>query len=332
MWAGLGLGGEFVKSGLALPHGQILRAVQMERRVLAGRALRSPKQYPGGTLRRALTPSTGEALYYNKALFQKAGITTPPTTYDELVADADKLDGRRHPGDHLRRHRQLARDAADGRDPGSQVRRRKARRADGDEGGLEPTSPAPPSPSQSSHKWTSKYILKPFMGIDNNQSFNLFLAGRAAMMLEGDWLVGQLADANKLDDYGLFPFPTGTDRLYGFAEYNYISTKSKNPDIAAKFLDYLQSTPVQQANLGDLRRDLGEQERQVRQPASRSISEWAEIFRPVQRRLRERRPGLPAGRDDGILPRDQRGRQRQSRSGDGRRRACRSSSPRANSG
>ena len=39
-------------------------------------------------------------------------------------------------------------------------------------------------------KWTKNYILSPFMGIDQTQSFNLFIAGRAAMMLEGDWLVG----------------------------------------------------------------------------------------------------------------------------------------------
>jgi raffinose/stachyose/melibiose transport system substrate-binding protein len=70
------------------------------------------------------------------------------------------------------------------------------------------------------------------MGIDQQQPFNLFLAGRAAMMLEGSWLVGQLRNANKLADYGVFPFP-GASRLYGFAEYDYISTKSKNPDIAA---------------------------------------------------------------------------------------------------
>jgi raffinose/stachyose/melibiose transport system substrate-binding protein len=101
------------------------------------------------------------------------------------------------------------------------------------------------------HRWTSKYFLKPFMGIDQNQSFNLFIAGRAAMMLEGDWLVGQLKGVHKLADYAVIPFPTGGNRLYGFAEYNYISTKSKNPDVAAKFLDYLESTPVQQAHLGD---------------------------------------------------------------------------------
>ena len=33
----------------------------------------------------------GEALYYNKALFAKAGIASEPKTYDEFVADAAKL-------------------------------------------------------------------------------------------------------------------------------------------------------------------------------------------------------------------------------------------------
>src|SRR5208337_2870371 len=54
-----------------------------------------------------------------------------------------------------------------------------------------------------------------------------------------------------LGDFAVFPFPTGGKRLYGFAEYNYVSTKSKNPDVAAKFLDFLESTPVQQAHLGE---------------------------------------------------------------------------------
>ena len=54
----------------------------------------------------------------------------------------------------------------------------------------------------------------------------------------------------KLDEISIFPFPTGTNRLYGFAEYLYLSSKSKNPDLAAKFLDYLSSTEVQQKCLG----------------------------------------------------------------------------------
>lgn len=62
------------------------------------------------------------------------------------------------------------------------------------------------------------------------------------MMLEGDWLVSQLENSSaNLGDYGMFPFPTNTQRLYGFA-----STTTSAPraqiDLAAKFLDYFLST------------------------------------------------------------------------------------------
>ena len=127
-------------------------------------------------------------------------------------------------------------------------------------------------------KWAKNYILSPFMGIDNNQSFNLFVAGRAAMMLEGDWLVQQLAEAGNLDRYGLFPFPTGTKRLYGFAEYHYISTKSKEPDLAAKFLDYFISTSVQQAVLGKF--STTSINRNVKYENLRPLdAQWNEIFK-----------------------------------------------------
>ena len=72
MWAGLGLGGEFVKSGLALPMDKDYQEYKWDDRFLPV-ALSFSKQYPGG---RFGIPSTfhGEALYYNKALFKKAGI------------------------------------------------------------------------------------------------------------------------------------------------------------------------------------------------------------------------------------------------------------------
>jgi len=95
------------------------------------------------------------------------------------------------------------------------------------------------------------------------------------MMLEGNWLVGQLRNANKLADYGLFPFP-GTTRLYGFGEYNYISKQSKNPDAAAKFLDYLESAPVQQANLAVFG---GSVNKNVKSDSKEPLDlQWAKIF------------------------------------------------------
>lgn len=245
MWAGLGLGGEFIKSGLALPMDKYYKQYKWDDEFIAP-ALSFSKQYPGG---RYGVPYTfrGEALYYNKALFEKAGITSLPKTYDELVADADKLvaAGIRPitfggtVNWHVMRLMDEILEVQCGAEKHDALMAIKVSWAD---------EPCATKSFEELHKWTSKYFLKPFMGIDNNQAFNLFLAGRAAMMLEGNWLVGQLRNANKLADYGVFPFP-GASRLYGFGEYNYISTKSKNPDVAAKFLDYLESTPVQQANL-----------------------------------------------------------------------------------
>lgn len=272
MWAGLGLGGEFIKSGLALPMDKYYAQYKWDDEFIAP-ALSFSKQYTGGRFGLPYT-FRGEALYYNKALFEKAGITSLPKTYEELVADADKLAGAGIPAItfggtvnwHLMRLMDEILEVQCGPEKHDALMAMKVNWAD---------EPCATRSFEELHKWTSKYVLKPFMGIDNNQSFNLFLAGRAAMMLEGNWLVGQLRNANKLAEYGVFPFP-GTTRLYGFGEYNYISTKSKHPDLAAKFLDYLESTPVQQANLQVFG---GSVNKNVKSDSKEPLDlEWAKIF------------------------------------------------------
>jgi len=246
-WAGLGLGGEYIKAGLSLPLDKYYEEYKWDDELVPAAASFS-RIYEGG---RQGVPFTfkGEALYYNKALFEQAGVTAEPTNYDELVAAADKLKTAGIPAItfggtvnwHLMRLMDVILEAKCG------VEKHDALMAMT----VKWSEEACASDSFAElDKWSKNYILSPFMGIDNAQSFNLFTAGRAAMMLEGDWLVQQLSEAGDLDAYGIFPFPTGTDRLYGFAEYNYISTKSQNPDLAAKFLDYFISTPVQQSVLG----------------------------------------------------------------------------------
>ncbi len=247
MWAGLGLGGEFVKAGLSKPLDEAYTKYDWDKR-LVGTAGSFSKIYPGG---RNGVPYTfhGEGIYYNKELFAKAGITAPPTTYDELKADAAKLKQAGIPAMtfggtvnwHLMRLMDVILEAKCGAEKHDQLMDMKL------DWGTEPCATAS---FQELNDWSQNYILKPFMGIDNSQSFNLFLANRAAMMVEGDWLVSQLADSKKIDNFDLFPFPTGTDRLYGFAEYLYVSAKSPNSEEATKFLDYLLSDKVQQENLG----------------------------------------------------------------------------------
>ncbi|WP_198931577.1 ABC transporter substrate-binding protein [Rhizobium rhizosphaerae] len=247
MWAGLGLGGEFVKAGLSKPLDAYYQQYDWDKRIV-GTAGSFSKLYEGG---RHGVPYTfhGEAIYYNKSLFQKAGIAELPKSYDELKAVAAKL---KEAGImpmtfggtvnwHLMRLMDVILEAKCGAEKHDQLMDMKL------DWGTEACATAS---FNELADWSQNYILKPFMGIDNSQSFNLFLANRAAMMVEGDWLVGQLSDAKKIDNFDLFPVPTGTDRLYGFAEYLYVSSKSRNPDEAAKFLDYLLSDKVQQENLG----------------------------------------------------------------------------------
>jgi raffinose/stachyose/melibiose transport system substrate-binding protein len=205
-WAGLGLGGEFVKSGLALPMDKYYAEYKWDDRFLPV-ALSFSKQYPGGQFGIPYT-FHGEAIYYNKSLFQKAGIMAEPKTYDELVAAADKLAKAGIPAFtfggtvnwHVMRLMDEILETECGAEKHDALMTMKANWAE---------EPCATKAFDELHRWTSKYFLKPFMGIDQSQSFNLFLAGRAAMMLEGDWLVGQLKGANRLADFAVFPFPTG---------------------------------------------------------------------------------------------------------------------------
>ncbi|MAM12048.1 MAG: ABC transporter substrate-binding protein [Rhizobiaceae bacterium] len=249
-WAGLGLGGEYVKAGLSLPLDKYYDEYHWSDELLPTAAAFADL-YEGG---KQGVPFTfkGEAVYYNKKLFEKAGITEEPKTYEEFLADAQKLkDAGIAPFTfggtvnwHVMRLMDVILETKCGAEKHDALMAMTADWA---------TEPCATDSFAEFAKWTQDYTLQPFMGIDNKQSYSLFTADRAAMMLEGDWLVGQLAGSGEnLDDYGIFPFPTNTDRLYGFAEYNYISTKSDDPDAAAKFLDYLLSTDVQQRVLGKI--------------------------------------------------------------------------------
>ncbi|MBK0023836.1 extracellular solute-binding protein [Ochrobactrum sp. S46] len=249
-WAGLGLGGEYVKAGLSLPLDKYYTEYKWNDDLLPASAAFADL-YPGG---KHGVPFTfkGEGVYYNKKLFEQAGITEEPKTYDELLAAAQKLKDAGIPAFtfggsvnwHVMRLMDVILETKCGAEKHDAL---KAMQADW------AVEPCAKDAFEEFGKWTKDYTLQPFMGIDNKQSYSLFTAGRAAMMLEGDWLVSQLNGTGvNLDDYGIFTFPTDTGRLYGFGEYNYISSKSKNPDIAAKFLDYFLSTDVQQDLVGQI--------------------------------------------------------------------------------
>ena len=248
MWGGLGLGGEFAMAGASAPLDQYYAKYKWDDRFSAA-SLSDSHRYPGG---RHGVPFVihGEGLYYNKALFAKAGITAPPKTYDELVADAEKLKAAHIPAItfggtvnwHLMRLMDVILEAKCGAAKHDDLMAMKTDWA---------TEPCAAASFGELKKWADNYTLKPFMGLADDQAQNLFYAGRTAMALEGDWFVSMIAQHGDLDKYGFFLVPTGTDRLYFFSEYFYVSSKSANKDAAADFLDFITSPEEQQKYLGE---------------------------------------------------------------------------------
>ena len=247
MWAGLGLGGEFVKAGLSAPLDEYYTKYKWADR-LQPLAMSYVELYPPNK-HGVPYQLNGEVLYYNKELFKKAGIEQPPQSYADLIAAADKLKQAGIPAItfggsvnwHIMRLMDEILETKCGATTHDALKALKVKWSD--------TACATDAFNEF-HKWTTSYLLKPFMSYDQTQARKLFEADRAAMMLEGDWAANQLRNETKTTQkYGIFAFPTGTDRLYGFGVNLYVNPRGKK-DLAAKFLDYFISDKVQQDNLG----------------------------------------------------------------------------------
>ncbi|MEP3046158.1 MAG: extracellular solute-binding protein [Roseibium sp.] len=246
-WAGLGLGGEYVQAGLSTDLSQYYDKFGWEDRLTAPSMAFADKFADGkhGMPYRF----SGEVVYYNKDLFEKAGISGEPQTYADLKAAAVKLKEAGIPAFtfggtvnwHVMRLMDVLLETTCGAEKHDQLMEMKLDWA---------TEPCALEAFTEMKWWTDEHFLKPFMGIDNRQSTTLWFAGRAAMMLEGDWHVNTINEGSDIEKYGIFAFPTGTGRLYGFAEYLYISSKAKNKDLAAEFLNMFTTEEFQTANIG----------------------------------------------------------------------------------
>lgn len=247
MWAGLGLGGEFVKAGASAPLNDAYAKLDWEKRFVPP-ALAAAKQY--GDYHGVPEVAHPQGLYYRKDLFEAAGITEEPKTYDELIAANDKLVASgvspiQFGGTvnwHLMRLLDNLLETKCGAETHDALKTLKASWA---------TEPCVTEAFTELKRWADNYIVKDFIGIDNAESTQLLYAGQAAMALEGDWMPAAFeADGQDLSNYGLFPFPTGTGRLYAFNQMNYVGANSQHKDEAIKFLDYLSSPEVQEKYLG----------------------------------------------------------------------------------
>jgi raffinose/stachyose/melibiose transport system substrate-binding protein len=251
MWAGLGLGGWYVQRGGSLPLNDTYETLGWHDRFVASGIRAST--YAGGELHGVPFRLHGINLYYRKDLFEKAGIDSEPTTYEELIAANDKLvaagiipltmGGK--DSWHIMRLLDVLTEytcGAETHDALLTLGKSWADEACATEAWTEFA------------RWTrGGYSHKDLLGIDSNGAFLSWLAGDGAMMLEGDWMMNKLVvNEQDLENFGMFPFPTGTHRIFFYSENLYISSNTKHPDEAVKFLDYFTSLRVQQKYLGML--------------------------------------------------------------------------------
>lgn len=279
MWAGRGLGGEFVEAGTSLDLTDYYEQYGWQDRFTEA-VLANYTQYGG--FHGVPWTQRAEAFYYNKALFEQAGITEEPATYDELVEAADKLEASgvtpiQFGGSvnwHVMRLLDSLIETKCGAETHDALTSLEASWAD---------EACVTEAFTELKRWSDSYLQEGWIGVDNDESTQLFYAGQAAMALEGDWFVSQLSDAGlDPEEIGLFQIPTGTNRLYGFGEGMYINANSPDADEAAKFLDYLTSTEVQSAHSSAFAAISVNQEVEPAGDQPSLVTEFTELFETAE--------------------------------------------------
>ena len=237
-WGGPGLGGELVNVGASVDITDMYDEYGWEE-ILTGPALANATQY--GDHHGVPFIQASEAVFYNKALFEEAGITETPTTYDELVEDAKKLKAAGITpmafGGTVNWHVMRLLDSIIESECGAE-KADELTKGDGDWA----NEPCVTKSFEELKTWGDDYFPEGYMGISNDDSSQLFYSGQAAMTIEGDWF-GSMTLDNGMDpeEVGIFAFPSGTDRLYGFGELFYVTEKGeKNPGVPL-FIDFLIS-------------------------------------------------------------------------------------------
>ncbi|WP_222710743.1 ABC transporter substrate-binding protein [Quadrisphaera setariae] len=245
-WEGPGLGGELVEAGLSKDLTAEYEKYGWGDRF--GEATLSNITRYGGYHGVPFTQQA-EAIYYNKELFAKAGVTAEPTTYAELEAAAAKIKAAGITpiefGGTVNWHVMRLLDSLLETNCGSETF---------DQLVTAKTSWDTDCVGRSFDQlktWGGEYLNEGFQGVSNDESSQLFYTGEAAMAYEGTWFDSQVVD-NGMDpaNVGIFKFPTGTDRLYGFGEGFYINAATKKADQAAEFLDFITSTEEQKKVVG----------------------------------------------------------------------------------
>jgi raffinose/stachyose/melibiose transport system substrate-binding protein len=194
--------------------------------------------------------SLGMGGWYNKAIFEKAGISAPPASYAELEEANEKLvaagttplaTGGKY-GWHLMRLYEYLLETAAGPELHDKLLR-------GEESW---DRPEVVTAFTNFKKWQDqKWMPEGALGLDPSDIEPAYVQGKAAYTVTGPWTEAQAIQTAKKDeaDFGVFQLPTGHNpaRHSGFVEGYMINAKSGNPEKAAELVNHIVKPETQKA-------------------------------------------------------------------------------------
>lgn len=188
--------------------------------------------------------ATARGLFYNETEFAKAGIAKAPSTWDQLVADAKKLQSSGAAKYGFALQGEGVEDFAAWFPYVYWSYGGKFTTATGKR--IFSTTACVKGLSILNTMVNKAKIVEPNVtSNDLPQQMNLFTSGDAAMTITGPWLVGTLQKSAPSLKYGVAPIPAGATRTTLDVQDAFILfKKGKNPSAAAEFARYLFSPKV----------------------------------------------------------------------------------------
>lgn len=185
--------------------------------------------------------ASARALFYNKDLFDKAGISAPPKTWDELEADARKITAAGAPGYGL----PLGSEEAQGE---TGIWFYGAGGGYGDAEKVTVDTPQNLEGANFMKKLVDGKVTQANAGATNRTPLiNVFIQGQLGMIEALPPTVGQIKEKNPALKYGVAPIPTkdGSPFTLGVADHLMaFKNDGKKQDAIRKFLDNFYSTDV----------------------------------------------------------------------------------------
>ncbi|RVD53964.1 MAG: sugar ABC transporter substrate-binding protein [Mesorhizobium sp.] len=184
--------------------------------------------------------ASARAMYYNKELFEKAGIAKPPATWTELQEDARKIKAQGAFGFGLQ-GKEIETDVYYYYamwSQGTEILNKDGTSGLGTPGALEA--------AKLYKSMIDEGLTEPGVTSNNREDVqNLFKQGKVGMMITAPFLSNQIKDEAPSLKYGVAAIPagpTGARGTYGVTDSMIMFKNSKNKDEAWKLMDFLFTT------------------------------------------------------------------------------------------